>query len=1733
MATDDKFDSNAGANPLHTLFQTGAVLAPLGFAGYSAFRNIKANAALNPSAVAEGFSGAGNLGEMGQLVGERLREKSVKTSKKSLEYAQKVADELMQTDKLTALWQSASEQNAIVQSLLDTLHDPSLGLNTDVLAGYREKLTNIANKIISSEEARDVIKQTVGAINDSAGADTKIRFAQNLREYRKVGRQLTPPILGLKANAPFQVVDASSLSGAAKARYKQLTSKLGQGSNQYVDLVSHSMNGENQFYARLYEGRPGRSRFLALAPLDLGTTGRPYTTIRMNEQGTVGYRADRRFFDAPKLSDAFKKHGDLLDPGQIQSASVAAEDFFMDELTRRTRMVQGRPFLPDSRDYGAWQRQFLAADARIVSSGVDAFKNSGLAKHLKKAFAFQHNYGQIVNTGKMKREEVLGLATRLATGHGMEAGVSSARVMSSGFGSDFFATVGIYQGSALSQVRSVGLSAYEKIRAAKGLSYDDRERMMRGRQYFPVTSRIEQITGRESMFWQTRERRMGRGGVFRAGAGAIYDPATKDYKVLGGAAGWSDELTGTTNKVVVMDVSGKNFAQGLEGSGVAFGRGKERTINAGTKPLMLGDEANQVLGSKLMNDVIEKANKDELFRISARELKKKYGRFVGIGPNGLQFMRGDPRARDFELAFEVTESAGKRHINVIQTMTRDMEIWKGFSKLFKGTVQRLSRSAAEKFSVYDEAVLGSKGARLATNRDTLYTSGDMLEKAPGFLEHQMTSGYGYFSGQQDWFERLTGYAVEDQLGIKGKPGGGRALGRTTGAVIRGLAEQATGLSDADFGLFSERAGLVLGGVFDSKKGGKWLDRPSMESAVIKSFGEERGKAVIAQASRGLALGVDAISQGMGPGDWGIARGSVETRFFQNLQHKLKRMGLSSAEVADTIASIYQGKPGHARHLKAAGAMLNMAAGVRGLSGPLDELRAMGENVKTLSLADMKLLNVEESLTKALTEHPQGFILDLASDAGVQPTKMTAHRALAATAMDVFGTTRIPIAGAEAMDAMRDTLIKTTDSTWQSVDNEYSQTVRNFARDLFRLSESSAKAQNEATKSFQVFQENVTTLASKVIHGVTRGKVAGLQAHYGAVLDLTAGTGASPENLQLARDIFKRTKGMSVYFDSNAFNSQLGDFMGTGGLSKTEAARMAEKFYTSVESAKVTGSVTDVRGIASLATRHPILGPGHVEGVQIFRHLEEVGRGAGDNTFKAFAGTKRGGAVIQRLGVSSFGDVAKLGDAQRSQFFKAFVSNMGDFSGIGGGASYIPRMMQEVLYGGDKVQVDMGIAGSMIGDWDGDYYHFTMLRKDASQKIMSTLGQGKSEAWTQARDAYKMKFAILAGEAKTGLKNLGESIGTTTADEYQLIRESLLKEAASKNVGPLDMRLNQLRSAALDMRMGDPVQKTATDNALAMLGIVQEHAVLKGKKLDVYRPFAEKIVSGVDALVEGDETVLRNVLATEIFPGTQFISPEGARISGMGRGPGESDEAWKASVAAAGEGRLQLDDVMATLKRSVGISVNRGGIDMVSAARMGMAMGSEDPVAAEAAFNILSEGMTQEAGLIKGFAGDTLRNVTSGAENMMSRIRGLAGGLSNRTMGIAAAGLGASALLGSMLMGNNQPEPLMSSSGGSLMRDSMTTGGMLRGDQVGPRPENMSRPSDPYAMMNRPINTGTMFSTMPTSYAVHGQIPSSGGINNFSPYMQGMTGGNAGGSIRINDGRRPITSNYVDRLLGEY
>lgn len=140
------------------------------------------------------------------------------------------------------------------------------------------------------------------------------------------------------------------------------------------------------------------------------------------------------------------------------------------------------------------------------------------------------------------------------------------------------------------------------------------------------------------------------------------------------------------------------------------------------------------------------------------------------------------------------------------------------------------------------------------------------------------------------------------------------------------------------------------------------------------------------------------------------------------------------------------------------------------------------------------------------------------------------------------------------------------------------------------------------------------------------------------------------------------------------------------------------------------------------------------------------------------------------------------------------------------------------------------------------------------------------------------------------------------------------------------------------------------------------------------------------------------------------------------------------------------------------------------------------------------------------------------------------------MGPVALGLGGALALGGMLGYEGYDNEAMVMPGEmppQSVSSAISAMSLFDGPQVGMPAEQMGAQGDPYAMMNRPINTGTTYMNGPNPYQIRGQVSGTSSLGEVSGYLSTLTQGMGRGSLRINDTRRPITSSYVDRLTGEY
>ena len=434
-------------------------------------------------------------------------------------------------------------------------------------------------------------------------------------------------------------------------------------------------------------------------------------------------------------------------------------------------------------------------------------------------------------------------------------------------------------------------------------------------------------------------------------------------------------------------------------------------------------------------------------------------------------------------------------------------------------------------------------------------------------------------------------------------------------------------------------------------------------------------------------------------------------------------------------------------------------------------------------------------------------------------------------------------------------------------------------------------------------------------------------------------------------------------------------------------------------------------------------------------------------------------------------------------------------------------------------------------------------------MISTLSSDNGKRFKRTMDEFKVQHGIITAEAKTGLKShkariekeSGGAVGAALAGEQgktvEEVMESasrgqaadilegrvqsrILSEKASKEmIGQLDIALNPIKQALLNY--GDEQDERAVMHALAMFGVVPEHAVLKGKKLEQFRPFAEKMTSAARLAAEKDDIgALEHFLRTEIFAGTEYAD------AGVG---------YEYTVGGRTvKGRIALEEAMdvtrkaLTSARSMGLTQGTGSAKSAAYALM---QGGEAEQQ-RAMRDLILAGNTVQSGMVGDQSG-TARMAIAQSGNVFDQVASAAAKLDAKATGILAIGaLGSMMALG--IVGEGYaPTPIVMPGEVTSpdVNRAMMNQQLFSSGGGGPSAEQFAPQQDPYAMMERPINMQTTYMNRGSAYQVQGHLSSGYGMGRLANYMSNVSGGST--QFTVNDRRRPLGPGYLERILGDY
>jgi hypothetical protein len=361
-------------------------------------------------------------------------------------------------------------------------------------------------------------------------------------------------------------------------------------------------------------------------------------------------------------------------------------------------------------------------------------------------------------------------------------------------------------------------------------------------------------------------------------------------------------------------------------------------------------------------------------------------------------------------------------------------------------------------------------------------------------------------------------------------------------------------------------------------------------------------------------------------------------------------------------------------------------------------------------------------------------------------------------------------------------------------------------------------------------------------------------------------------------------------------------------------------------------------------------------------------------------------------------------------------------------------------------------------------------------------------------------------------------------------ENAMKEIAlNQSTGKLDVGLRPLQDAVL--AFGPDGREGA--EARGMLGALTEQVLLKAKKHERYMPLAEELTGAADSLMKGDGSSMRRFLKEKIFLDTGYdtgdmTAPGPITVKGGKRVQGVVSK-LTAGMSHSGS---TLDGVVDVLESAAGMAQKYGGADMTAGQ---LERGLNGLNGMEVLGNLVG-GDSMLGSSMRGYRADRIQDAAGSASLSMGRIKDTMARMDLKGAAPIAAGLLGSALaFGVMGDQGYAPTPIVAAGEmpSGRLNQAVSQGSLFSNSQVGPSGDQMSHRQSNYDMMNTPINTPTTYMNAPNGYQVRGEVHSESGLGQMTSYLNRMGSGNFGGSILINDHRKPITSSYVDRLMGEY
>jgi hypothetical protein len=1609
--------------------------------------------------------------ELGKSAKELSLESIEKTTEKAVDIKQFVSKAINESETIKNITSNEANRKSTIQSLLLSLDDPSWAIDEGKKIDLKNKLLSVTDTTNTSTD--DIIREVFGAMESYAPDSTMSNFSKNRSAYAKFGKSLRAPTVDIPSiNTAYNPISLANNS-TEMSYLERIRNALGK--DYLVQAESYKEFDIEHPVARI--SRITSSGLQHKANIPLRATG-------YYRSGASG----RTLYSMVKSTMNARIANDVLSSGNASSfmksnAITTTPEYLVSDLERRAsgnNIVWG--------DINSNLRKLTSAIPRIgMGSDLYGTHVRWQSRQPMHGIAIQ---GLHFLSPTAAKETVAKLGSKMPKIFDLD--ISNKRIVS-GTGADQTGFAAFSQGGIL-----------QKYQRTYG--WDDNF----DREYLPITARAHQVGGRTAAVLKNERAATKIGGLT---IGSFLDSAEQQLggstnsmdinKALRGTSFLGEHATGGFGSVSFIDFrEGEGINKGLGGLGQGF-MGKRQRVRKAFDLTILDPDVHKYLSSDLLEDIM--AAGDQGIYVPKERLQKNTP--IGRTAEDLKSLPWNSETEGLFLKLNrvTKEQLGEGTVKSLSFggfSEENVSMLKVFSRDHKGNL------------VYSQDVLSELGEnKILANKalshiglgaeDSIVTTYDMMKKATGYLHS----------------------AIGDSAVLLGKGSITHENLRTTAANLAkaGTKGHLEAYTEAALMLMHknnvpvELMGTVFSGVYSAN-----MKMPGVQAHVeqiAKSlFGKDKTSydAFTTGAKSGMMMTHTVATVADSVNDWKQGVAGVEPRFAKTYYERLMASGMKQDQAAKAVAGLYKNRMGLAKSYDFASQMLDTISYLTGTSSShkalFDKRHKYSWNEVINDILSPN--NKDNSLLEVAKKHDNGIIVNFDD----------APEVIRRAAKDVFGQGEIALPGRLAHEAARGTQIKVGGDKGGTlaIDAELGRLTNEF-QELIQTVSSNPK---NVAGNFKSWKGKYIDLFTRSVDSLAGGKIQGGTSPEIMFYDMsgTSGILKNPKMKARAWELTQASHGQAIWQPAEGFVSQLSDIS-----DKQDAARKAELFFTSAEQTERAMQ----KGIFGVEARHPIMSTGNVVMTQRYRALEELeSLGGKDDFFMKFRNSSKGhGMLKSHFGLSddaisqtsSFHALWKRnGDKKvRREFFKDFVNNLSNWTS--------GQQADRVIYGNIDTNIgNLSILNAGFADADGDNSISFMLGRQES-KAMNELIANQNIHTTGKDFRIRSVFNLINRETKSALGNLEQKYkGNGTISVEDKMFNDVIKEInVSTNTCPLDANLRPLHEAAM-MYVDGQVESDASINARLFLSNLQENFVIKSKKMPVETGISDRVISAARNLHQYDSKVYQDEfrsLMHELYAGTDFA--KGKVFLPDVKAINEADQPMLEKLLGKGirGAETSLDEILDTIMSSM----RRAHIEGTS---QGLTKGTlnalleKDPLKA---MNLLEGGDSFISGMLSGFNG---KDTGAMAINSMGKAKRILGSIGNKNLGLMIGGVAASAAMFSMSRDFSGPEPLImpGEMPSSSLVSKISSSRFLESDPI-IEPEQLAFSGAPNN--NFPvIDQRQTYLDRPNSYQIRGETSSPNGLNTFSNYFSALTNYQGRGFIRLNDTRRPITENYVDRLMGE-